>query len=188
MVYLTTAYAPFFAIMASEEKHKALLLEIDTDRLDPELLYPDEDFVAQCLAHQRQEPLRQVHDEVREEIEAYRHHAGDSLNLLGNVAYRGTVAPSAISRYCVADPALQSQLFWIGLDPCISPLNYQFCGEKYRTIIAWMFGDREDFVVSYGEQMQSALLEMNPEYEAQMRRLWQSRDGISVITKGDTHD
>jgi hypothetical protein len=182
MVYLTSAYAPYFAMMACEEGDKAVLLEIDTEHLEPELFYPDEDFIAQCLAHQEYRALKEVHGEVVEMIEAYRHHAADSVVAMGNCSYRGTVPPSAITRYCVADPTLQADLFWIGLDPCISPLNYRFCGEKYRTIIAWLFGDREDFVVGYGEEMQSAMLDMNPEYGAHLRKLWGNREGIAVHT------
>lgn len=188
MVYLTAAYAPYFAMMACEEEDKAVLLEINVEALDPELLYPDEDFIAQCLAHREQRALKEVHGEVVAMLEAYQHHAADSVRAMGNCSYRGAVPADAITRYCMADPRLQSELFWIGLDPCISPLNYRFCGEKYRTIIAWMFGDRADFLAGYSEEMQGAMLEMNPEYGAHLRKLWGSRDGIEVHTLGGKHE
>lgn len=188
MVYLTTAYAPYFAIMSAKAADKGLIVEVSTAALDADLLYPDEDFIAQALAYKEKRPLEQVHREVWDGIEDYKHHAADSVQGMGNCAHRGPIPAKAITRYAVIDPKLQSQLFWIGLDPSISVLNYRFCGAKYRSIIAWIFGDREDF----DDGMNSATYEMmdkvSPEYMANLRKLWANRKGISVIKTGVSND
>jgi hypothetical protein len=46
-VYLTSAYAGYFAHQAAKTS-KLGVLEIDTDKLDPELFRPDEDFLEQA--------------------------------------------------------------------------------------------------------------------------------------------
>lgn len=186
MVYLTTAYAPYFAFSKATERNAAVIVEVATSRLDPAFLYPDEDYVAQCLAHQQGRPLEEVHQDVRRNIADYQHHMLDSLHGLGNVAYRATVPTFAITRYAVIPYRLQSPLFWIALDPCISPLNYKFCGSKYRSIISWIMGDREDFDADgFGNQSMEMMKSVNPEYAENLRSLWRNRDGILVIEKGD---
>lgn len=188
MVYLTTAYAPYFALHRASERNKGVIVEVDASRLDPDLLHPDEDWVAQCLAHQRHQPLAKVHEDVRANLQDYQHHALDSLEAMGNIAYRGVVPPQAISRYAIIPYRLYSPLFWIALDPCISPLNYKFCGAKYRSLISWIMGDREDFDCDgFGNQTLEMQERVNPEYVANLRQLWKNRDGILVIKRGNFH-
>lgn len=181
MVYLTTAYAPYFAICAVDEQEQGVIVEVDTSQLDRELLYPDEDFIAQGLAHQRGLPLELIHRQVRRELHNYRHHAGDSITALGNAAYKGTIPPGAITRYALIDGKLQSDLFWIALDPCISPLNYRFMGPKYRSIIAWIMGDRPDFDADgFNNASREMMLQINPDYHRHLQAMWANRNGITV--------
>jgi len=181
MVYLTTAYAPFFAIYAVDEGEQGLIVEVDASKLNPTLLYPDEDFIAQALSHQKQMPLEVVHRQVRRQLSHYRHHAKDSIDAMGNVAHKGAIPKSAITRYALIDGKLQSDLFWIGLDPCISPMNYRFCGSKYRSIIAWIMGDRPDFDPDgFGEEGRQTMMKVNPEYMTHLQAMWANRNGITV--------
>jgi len=185
MVYLTHAYAAFFAMQACEDgDDKALILEIAGEELCPDYFYPDEDFIAQALSHQRGEPLESVHEEVREELEGYRHHWADSLQAMGNVAYCGAIPVGAITRYVVFDPAKQKQVAWTACDPSITPLNYKLCGYKYRSLTAWLFGDREDYGMGYttNDEWFKLMKDISPEMEAEVRAAWQCRDGIEVIT------
>lgn len=182
MVYLTTAYAPYFAINATAQDGVALLVEVDTDHLDPTKCYPDEDFVAQCLAFQEKRPLMSVHDGVMADLDQYQHLYSASVQGMGNLAYRGTIPADAITRYVTLLPSAQPDLCMLSMDPCISPLNYQCCGGKYTSIISWLFGDREDFdVLGVGGADPRVF---SSEYVAAMECLWKNRTGISIITKG----
>lgn len=181
MVYLTTAYAPFFAINSVAEEEKAVIVEVQTADLNPSDLYPDEDFIAQALAHQMQLPLEYIHKRVRRTLRNYQHHTADSVEALGNAAHKGEIPLGAITRYAEIDGKLQSSLFWLGLDPCITPLNYRFLGPKYRSITAWIMGDRPDFDAD-GFGNQSLLEQVNPEYMNHVRSMWSNREGIKVVT------
>lgn len=186
MVYMTDAYALYFGFMSGSARGECLILEIDTGSLDKERLYPDEDFIAQALAHQLGKPLTEVHDEVRIDIESYRHHAKDSLAAMGNIAHKGVIPATAITRYAMIDCKQQAELAWIGLDPCITPINYQFLGPKYRSMIAWVMGDREDFITDSVNNATMELMEQQkPGYMAHWQKVWSNRKGISVITNGE---
>jgi hypothetical protein len=181
MVYLTTAYAPYFAVTALEEGEQGLIVEVDASKLNPSLLYPDEDFIAQALSHQTQMPLEIVHPKVRRQLHQYRHHTGDSIKALGNAAHKGAIPVEAITRYALIDSKLQSDLFWIALDPCISPLNYRFMGPKYRSIIAWIMGDRSDFDADgFGNSGVDMMQKVNPDYYKHLQAMWANRNGITV--------
>ena len=183
MVYMTTAYAPYFAMQSLGKKDMTLLLvEVESDRLDETLLHPDEDFVAQAIAHQKNRPISDFHDEVRRSLEFYRHHWKDSVSGLGNAAYKGTIPADAITRLCTVDLTRQSDLM-IVCDPTISIINYHLCGERYRSIIAWLFGDREEFLLGHGpnEWHIAMMSQHDPSYADRVAGLFSNRDGIEVL-------
>jgi hypothetical protein len=183
MIYLTTAYAPYFAIQSCDSGQKALILELDHNKLDQENLYPDEDFIVQCLAAQNNQDIDDIHEDIKDTLECYQHHFEDSINGLGNVCYMGVVPPDAISRYCLIDPKTRSDLMMMSLDPSISLMNYRFCGSRYRSIISWLFGDRSDFEIGIGDN--EAYLEMMersvPGSKEKTMKLFSNRDGIEVV-------
>lgn len=182
MVYLTNAYAPFFAVQSSED-HKALILELDLDRLDMDKIYPDEDFIAQALAMQTKRPLDVVHDEIRETLENFQHHSMDSLNALGNCSHKGRIPASAITRYCLVDFEKRPDLAIMSMDPSISIMNYRFCGGKYRSVISWLFGDRADFELGVGgNEMWIEMIEsQQPGYRESIKETFLNREGIEVL-------
>jgi hypothetical protein len=49
MVYLTAAYAPYFAVHATDiqKNERMAIVEVDVDLLDHNKMFPDEDFVEQ---------------------------------------------------------------------------------------------------------------------------------------------
>ena len=180
MVYLTNAYAPFFAIQGSKGKEKALILEID---MDLESLYPDEDFIAQALAHQTGRPLDEVHEEVVADLESYQHLAIDSLQRLGNCSHKGVIPADNISRYCLIDCAARSDIGMICMDPSISLMNYRFCGSKYRSVISWLFGDRDDFDLGFGpnEVYIEMMEKCRPDFRKTVADMFSNRKGIEVF-------
>jgi hypothetical protein len=131
-VYLTTAYAPYFALMSSGDNERMVILEIDTDLLDSRRFCPDEDFLEQASrAQDREEAARmfvgkyapsghpewaRLHDDVKENVflrtakyrEVMHSQYADkwemSVQHMGTCAYVGVIPASAISRYSLYDP------------------------------------------------------------------------------------
>lgn len=180
-VYLTDAYAPYFAWSATKKGGRSAIIEVDV----PESrLLPDEDFIAQALASQTGLDIDHFHASVRDDLDGYKHHAMDSLRGLGNACHKGVIRPAAITRYVVVDFDKQRDLHQSCLDPSISILNYRFCGEKYKSIIAWLFGDRDDYIVGFGESSLDVMESIHPGYKARVEGLFTNREGIEVHSHG----
>jgi hypothetical protein len=186
MVYMTVAYPLFFAFQAFQKGTHALLVEVDSDRLAEESLHPDEDFIAQALSHQRSCSIEDVHSEVRAGLEGYQHHWRDSLAGLGNCCHLGVVPQDAITRYCVVDLEKHKELLLV-CDPSISLMNYKFCGEKYKSLVAWLFGERPDYLIGHGNnEMHFKMMESHdPGYRAAVEAMFSNRDGIKVFGASD---
>jgi hypothetical protein len=183
MVYLTTAYAPFFAIQSCKTGEKALVLEIDMDKLDSRNLFPDEDFIVQAIAIQTNQAIEDVHEDIKNNIEDYQHHFEDSIRGLGNVSHKGIVPAGAVSRYCLIDTKKRLDLTVTSLDPSISLMNYRFCGERYRSIISWLFGDRPDFEIGIGgnETYLELMEKSQPGSKERTMQLFSNREGIEIV-------
>jgi len=188
-VYLTEAYAPYFAEQATNVKkgERSLIVEVEIDENDERLL-PDEDFIAQALSTQLKVSIDAVHAGVRNSLEGYAHHALDSLAGLGNVCIKGTVSQAAISRYVVVDFKKQTELWQVCLDPSISLMNYRFCGDKYKTVIKWLFGDREDYSIGFSGLPNADFVRMmessQPGYGDRIKGMFVNREGIEVHGHG----
>lgn len=186
-VYLTEAYAGYFATVAAKKGERALIVEVCLE--DDSRLYPDEDFIAQALAAKANRPISDYHDEVTKTIAYYRDYVQASLDGLGNASHRGAIPPSAISRYVVIDTAKQLDTVSIALDPVISMLNYHFCGAKYRSINSWFFGDRDDFDLGFFGQSNAEYVAMfeakQPGYRDYVARMFANREGIEVVNVGE---
>jgi len=182
MVYMTTAYPLWFAIQSVSEKCEAVVLEVDSDRLDERLMHPDEDFIAQAVASHKKCGVESIHDEIRKTLEHYQEHWKDSVAHLGNCAFRGVVPFDAVTRYCTIDLENQKPLI-LNCDPSISLLNYRFCGEKYRSLVSWLFGDRPDYLIGHGDnEFHFKIMEPHdPEYQAKAERMFANREGITVV-------
>lgn len=178
MVYLTTAYAPFFALQSGSDK--GLIIEVECELDD---LYPDEDFIAQVLAKQTQNDLHEIHGEVKKNLEFYKHHAVDSIQRLGNCCHKGSISTHSISRYVVIDFRKRTDLAMQFGDPQISLLNYMILGEKYRSTIAWLFSDRTTFQLGF--QSNEEHLKMQEKFAPgsieHFHKLFQNRDGIELV-------
>lgn len=144
MVYLTTTY-PFFFARAVEDKSsndKSVVFEIESDLLNQESFFPDEDFIYQVLQSQYKKDKKKPpsHLNIKRRLEDYQQNWQLSLSGLGNCCYNKTVPLSAIIRYCIVDFSQRKNLS-ISMDPSISLLNHRFCGEEYRKTLSWFFGD-----------------------------------------------
>mgnify|MGYP003394320012 CR=1 FL=1 len=181
MVYLSSAYAPYFAL--NTEGGDPLVLEIDTDLLDEKNFFPDEDFIAQSISQSEKLPLGKVHAQVRRSLLGFQHYWQLSIEKLGNCCHKGVIPYSAITRTASWEVKKQLGLSQMAMDPCISPLNFLILSEKYIGLIAWLFGDRADLP---GENFPAAFqeeLSNNPYYAERAKYLEEAsknRDGIVV--------
>ena len=149
-VYLTNAYAPFFAQVAGGEANALpVILEIDQSKLEGWHMVPDEDFVEQVMRSQYESgqattwlevggSMERVTRHCRDMIEAYGHLHEDSLKYLGTCAYMEDIPPECITGVLIVESGPAS-LRAIS-DPSITLLNYQIMGSYYRNVTGYLFG------------------------------------------------
>ena len=141
-VYLTSVYAPYFAMCATKDDDKAVVLRIDTEKLDQESFIADEDAIEQAARGKEQISQKEMVQRTKTAI-AKAHYlafkkiftAVDSLNTLGNCAYSGAIKTDAINDLVVLNTN-KVVLFW---DPVISKVNYLVCGQKYKELSDALF-------------------------------------------------
>lgn len=148
-VYLTDAYALYFAIGAygSRKLGRLAVIEVETDRLPLWNLTADEDALEQVGRGRDGLPngwsMRRRTAHYRRSLEKYCDGQAwqSSLRVLGNCAYLGIIGPDAITRVAFIDPKKQQGLVWQAIDPTITLRNYLLVGHRYRSMLAWTFGD-----------------------------------------------
>jgi hypothetical protein len=196
LVYLTAAYAPYFAMTATEGDELWGIVEVDTDLLDEYDLLPDEDYLEQAS---RGQDLAAVFGDgfpegnymtertewFRERLHLFAHLWRKSIEGLGNCAHDGAIPPEAITRVAVFDPQTNRSIAMMASDPMIAILNYQFCGDKYRALCAWMMGEDVDPIRFHGIPGLTSSEGLDGPWQ-QMIDQWAKalalRDGLSVHT------
>jgi hypothetical protein len=126
--------------MASKEKQKWSIIEIDTDYLEEENLHPDEDFLEQAIKNVG--PKTDIVKRTRwfrDNVEKFSHLFDESVQSLGTCSHKGIIPPEAITRVSVFNPP--QYLKFMAIDPMITLLNYQICSHKYISLTKWMIGD-----------------------------------------------
>ena len=142
MVYLTDCYAFYFAAHAAfdADDSRSLVMELDTDRLDPQLFYPDEDYLARQLMREQGLSLEEIHPQVKERLEQCRGQWQDCLTNMATCCYRGIVPPAAFTRYCLLDLVKRPVLCAMSYDNAPFVSNDH---DRYRRLTQWFFGDRK---------------------------------------------
>jgi len=177
-VYLTDAYAAYFAMAASKDDEYWLLLEIETDLLPEDGFAPDED----CLEQANRAQTAHLGDMKartkfwRGQVKRLRHLWRDSLKGLGTCQYTGTIPPEAITRAVSYDPRSNGVITWRVADPTITIINYQILGAKYRGLTRWFFEDDvQPKDIEYGW---AALPE---KFRGELRDAITKRDGLTRL-------
>lgn len=147
-VYLTSAYALHFATCCENDREKQWgIVEVETDRLNPFRLAPDEDFLEQ---------RGRKHDGVEGDMLARTKHYRDrlwnyqcdtdgkpnwlhSVEGLGNCAHEGPIPADAITRIALISKD-RSDIRWAS-DPTISLINFRILGGYYNALTGLIFGD-----------------------------------------------
>lgn len=132
-VYLSYAYAPFYAMQAKGKGKNLALIQVDVSRSD---WYPDDDFVMLAVFGKHRYSQKDL-DEV--DLEDYKYLAFNSFKYLGNVAVKTKVANKGIKGVRFFDG---SRLFHY-VDPTITPLNYAIMGKYYHDLSQWIYKGKD---------------------------------------------
>jgi len=168
-VYLTDAYAPYFALCAADDGEPWAIIEVrdfvphaaHLGKLNEKKFVPDEDYLEQTMRFEGGLPHFSPGDypdevkDMRGRTEYFRDNISDfqflwkeSLNRLGTCAYMGTIPPELIHRVSVFDPSKNRTVAVACMDPSISLINYHLMRDKYVALTQWMIGEEitiEDF-------------------------------------------
>jgi hypothetical protein len=120
LVYLTDCAAFFYAENAAAEtgyQHRAVVVEVDTDRLDKDRFVPDEDYLAQLIWMSREVidykgvldlSACKTIDDVHRRIDPRRvsYFWEESLLNVGCCAYAGPVPREALTRWTLFDQSM----------------------------------------------------------------------------------
>lgn len=179
-VYLTTNQG-FGAARSTSNSSRIVVFEIPLIFIPFDEFLPDEDFIADYRAG-NEAGSATYHDligPVRDELEDYRHHWGDSLCLMGTVAHQGEILPSNISRYCVVDCSKRPALPGGRLKS--SMFEFQLNREKDDINTAWFFGDEPELhqAVVMRECVKDGF-DFAPQLECWQKKS-QDRSGIEVV-------
>jgi len=136
-VYLSDSLAPYFALWCQPHDDHGLVIEIETDRLDPQQMVPDEDFL-RALFTITGEPILPFDDIAgwQENILEERHRWSESLRLLGTCAYHGTIPPEAITRYAIVEHTVENLSRF---DNCVNAKVYSILADQLRANLPFLF-------------------------------------------------
>ena len=147
-VYLTDAYAAYFAFGCSD--NEAAILEVETDHLQELCLNADEDVLEQAgRGRDGLDPSWDMKKRTlwyRRRIQSVRYDWRASLAGMGTCSHFGIIPPEAITRVVYIDVNhINVQLLRLAaLDASISLLNYRFMEKKYKALTRWLFEDDDD--------------------------------------------
>jgi hypothetical protein len=169
MVYLSVAYAPFYALQAVPPlaETRMAIVEVDTKLLDESRFHCDEDYIERCLRDAKK-ALQTLHLEnagikkrqlyVRRNLHRWHDLWPGSLEHLGNICYKGIIEPSAITRIVAYDRKDNLSATYLSAEPTITLANYKFCGGQYRALTQLLIGEKinpEELLMRMPESMKT---------------------------------
>ena len=143
VIYLTTAYAAYFAACSSRQEQSGVVIEIDADALEPSQLCCDEDAYALIDLKQANptKTPRELVELAKKTLPVGIEYAVGSLRLMGNCGHVAKIPLNAITRVVSIDWSANAQLAHTALEPVITPINYELMGSYYRKLTQWLFGE-----------------------------------------------
>lgn len=148
LIYLTTAYAPYYALQAVNEGENIAIVEIETDLLDESKFRPDEDFIEQVTRKDEKNSAGIIGKTMNERTKYIRNHIDEfsnswklSVEHLGNCGYKGIITGKAITRVSVVDISKCLSMCSEVLEAVITLANFSVCGAQYRMMTRWFMGE-----------------------------------------------
>lgn len=136
-IYLSLAYAPFYAMTAKSSSNKRAIVKVEVNKKN---LYPDEDFLYNTAFGSK------VYTPGFD-LKQYKHLAGMSLRYLGNVC----ALPKDIKVVGIRE--FDTRGLCMVCDPSITPINYKIMGHYYKKLTEWIYSGRkvEEFLLHYNK-------------------------------------
>lgn len=133
-VYLSAAYAVYYAVEAAGEPHHPVILQVDWDHLE---LYPDEDFIA----YHRSDGTVESWQAEGALVDPSEHQELWSLSLAlsGNVCTPAVPREAILGYRVIPVEGNGGLLFNTGVDAIPAENNYRYLGEYYRRCLAAYF-------------------------------------------------
>ncbi len=126
-VYLSLAYAPFYAMASIDESTtERVLILVEVNEKD---LYPDDDFIMYML----DKPVYTQIELDKIDLEDFKEHYKESLQYLGNACAK----PENIK--IIGHRKFDAKLIFQVCDPSITPTNYRFMGDYYKALTKWIY-------------------------------------------------
>ncbi len=145
LVYLTKCFGPVYAQNATRgTDDRWLIVEVEIPFKELHQLLPDEAYGA-ALAELDGEPPHRIIEIEKEYRTHLENHQGDwksSLDTVGNVAYKPTSRPAAITRSCLFDPLLRHEFVSTFVEAVRhTSLPHDVLLPYFSDVTAWLFGD-----------------------------------------------
>ena len=150
LIYLTTVYAPYYALHAvnGNKGGKIAIIEVETDLLDESNFRPDEDFIEQATKRDEENNAGIMGRTMNERTAYIRNHIDEfsnswklSVEHLGNCGYKGIITGKAITRVSVVDISKCQFMCSEVLEAVITLANFRVCGAQYRMLTRWFMGE-----------------------------------------------
>lgn len=127
-VYLSSAYAPFYAM--NHDTDKLALIRVSVSISD---CYPEDDFLMRVLGKPvyTQEELNEVN------FKMYKYLSKASLKYMGNVSVKPNKVKILGVRYFNGENLIMK------CDPVISPENFAILGDYYNNLSHWIYNGNE---------------------------------------------
>jgi hypothetical protein len=153
MIYLTSAYAPYFGFLTVDDynKDKFSIIEVETDLLEEHLFFPDEDFIEQASRINPEKlgikgkTMNQRTKWIRNNIEQFQSNWMLSLNKLGTCCYQSVIPTTAITKVVIVSPKDCKSMCIEALQPTITISNFMVASDFYKTLTKWFMGEEVTF-------------------------------------------
>ena len=184
-VYLSSVYAPYFAMAAAENGEGYVVVQVNLESLDQDLIFPDEDFLEQCgprspvsKCSSMEERTKYFRDNARE----FQDYWTMSLETMGVVAYQDEINLSKIeSAYFIDPKKLHPAIHCMIGDPTISILNYSLLGQKYKALTAFLTAQDYEILDFLAISNTPLLLDADKRKAALFAFLEESRPAVKKI-------
>jgi hypothetical protein len=186
-VYLT-ANQGFAYGRENNEDDTVVVFEVELAALNKRVLYPDEDFIADYLAHQPGSggTYHDLLPTVLKDISKYRRFWRESIEGMGSIAHRGPIPVQAITRYCTVDFRQRQNLSMVCEGPVSSLFQFHAHKDQLSQNTQWFFGDVSEHYEANASRRHCKIagkdfLEFRRRLEVWLKES-ADRTGISVVT------